>query len=262
MIKILKKYKDFFLNKSYPLLSKEQYLDLFNKIKKEKSDQVTRIESNTGFSINKSWIDDLALHTQIVKKKSKLNYYHGRLLYSFLRKYIEENKYLGSITILETGTARGFSSLCLSKALEDSMMEGKIFTIDLIPNNKKIYWNCVDDCEGQKTRLELLHNWKNELKNVVFLTGDCSKVLKNLHLDRVNFAFLDAQHKYENIKSEFNFVFMRQKKNDLILFDDVNFKEFPEVARFIDELRKTNTYSLEIINSSETRSYCLAKKLI
>jgi predicted O-methyltransferase YrrM len=262
MIKIIKKLKFFFFKKSYPLLSKEEYLDLFNKIKNEDSDQITRIESNTRFKINKSWIDNLALHTQIVKKKSKLNYYHGRLLYSFLRKYIEQNKYLDSITILETGTARGFSSLCLSKALEDSKCDGRIFTIDLIPNDKKIYWNCIDDCEGKKTRLELLESWKKELRNVVFLTGDCSKVLKNFHLDRVNFAFLDAQHRYENIKSEFNFVFKRQKKDDLILFDDVNVKEFPEIARFIDELRNTNTYSLDIIKSTENRSYCLAKKLI
>ncbi len=261
-MKILKKIKNFFIKENYPLLSREEYLKLFNDIKDEDSEKISNIEILTGFKINKSWIDDLALHTQIVKKKSKLNYYHGRLLYSFLRKYIEQNKYLGSITILETGTARGFSSLCLSKALEDSTQEGKIFTIDLIPNDKKVYWNCIDDCEGKKTRLELLESWKNELKNIVFLTGDCSKVLENLHLDRVNFAFLDAQHKYENIKSEFNFVLMRQKKDDLILFDDVDIREFPEIARFIDELRKTKIYSLEIINSSEKRSYCLAKKLI
>ena len=261
-MKILKIIKNFFIKENYPLLSREEYLKLFNDTKDEDSEKISNIEILTGFKINKSWIDDLALHTQIVKKKSKLNYYHGRLLYSFLRKYIEQNKYLGAITILETGTARGFSSLCLSKALDDSKKEGKIFTIDLIPNDKKIYWNCIDDCEGKKTRLELLESWKKELKNIVFLTGDCSKVLENLHLDRVNFAFLDAQHKYENIKSEFNFVFMRQKKDDLILFDDVDIREFPEIARFIEELRKTKTYSLEIINSSEKRSYCLAKKLI
>ena len=35
--------------------------------------------------------------------------------------------------------------------IEDSEKVGKIFTIDIIPHNKKLYWNCIDDCEGKKT---------------------------------------------------------------------------------------------------------------
>ena len=45
-----------------------------------------------------------------------------------------------SVTILETGTARGFSALCMAKALEDSKKKGIILTFDILSHNKKSYW--------------------------------------------------------------------------------------------------------------------------
>ena len=260
MKKILKKIKSFFFKEKYPLLSRDEYLRLFNETKNEKSEEIDHIEKINGYFIEKNWIDDLALHTQIVKKKSKLNYHHGRLLYSILRNHIKQNSELKLFNILETGTARGFSSVCMSKALNDSQKIGKVYTIDIIPNNQKIFWNCIDDWDGKKTRIDLLYKWKKELENIVFLTGNCQSVLKNFHLDRINFAFLDAQHDYESIINEFNFIFERQQKDDLIVFDDVKFVEFPEISKFISELKSKLIYDINIISSSESRSYCLAKK--
>lgn len=260
MMSILKVLKNIFVREKYPLLEKNEYLNLFNNIKDDVSNEIDQFEKNTGYKIKKLWIDNLALHTQIVKKKSALNYHHGRLLYSALRSYISKNKGQ-TINILETGTARGFSSICMSKALIDSNCYGKIYTIDIVPNNEKIYWNCIDDWEGKKTRLQLLNNWSDEIENVVFLTGDCDNVLKNFYLSRINFAFLDAQHNYLNIKNEFNYVSNRQFKGDIIIFDDVNVDQFPEISKFINELEKKKTYKLKVISSSEYRSYCLAIKL-
>ena len=50
--------------------------------------------------------------------------------------------------ILETGTARD-SSICMAKALNDRNYQGLISTIDSIPHEKKIFWNCIDDHIGQ-----------------------------------------------------------------------------------------------------------------
>ena len=61
---------------------------------------------------------------------------------------MDDNKF-DEITILETGTARGYSSICMSKALNDRKQKGKIFTIDILPNNKKMYWNCIEDHKGK-----------------------------------------------------------------------------------------------------------------
>ena len=86
--------------------------------------EIDLFEERCDFKIDKKWLDNLALHTQVVKK-SEINYQHGRILYSSLRDYIKkELKYLN---ILEIGTALGFSSTCMSKAIIDSNIKGKIF---------------------------------------------------------------------------------------------------------------------------------------
>ena len=53
----------------------------------------------------------------------------------------------------------------------------------------------------------------------------------------------------------------RQFKGDIIIFDDVNIKEFPQISKFVRDLEKKKTYKLNIISSSENRSYCIAIKL-
>ena len=68
---------------------------------------------------------------------------------------------------------RGFSSICMSKALIDSGFIGKIDTVDIIPH-KKIFWNSISDIE-EKNRIELLMNWQNEVKNINFIEGITQK---------------------------------------------------------------------------------------
>ena len=104
----------------------------------------------------------------------------------------------------------------MSKAIIDSKINGGIFTIDILPNDKKFYWNCIDDHESKKTRKELLTPWKNEYKNIIFITGPSNYALKKIKILRINYAFIDAMHDYENVINEFNFIMQRQIKNDLI----------------------------------------------
>lgn len=83
-------------------------------------------------------MDDLALLTQVVIKQSVICYQHGRLLYSTLSQYFAQHPNL-SFNILETGAARGFSSLCIAKALHDEQQSGKIITFDVLPHHIKMY---------------------------------------------------------------------------------------------------------------------------
>ena len=93
--------------------------------------------------------------------------------------------------VLETGT-RGFSGVCMAKALCDSPVSGSVITLDVLPNNVPMYWNCRADHDGKHTRQELLSAWPEELKRMVFIQGDTVFSLRHLGLLRVNFAFLDA----------------------------------------------------------------------
>lgn len=244
--------------------SKEEYLNLANNANDQIYEEVELHELNTGFSIEKDWINNLALHTQIVKKESTLNFAHGRVLYSTLRAYLADKRSRvmdNSINIIETGTARGFSALCMAKALDDSNIYGSILTFDLISNDTKIYWNCIDDIEKKKTRLELLEQWNSLVsKYLIFIEGDTRMTLRNVSLKRVNFAFLDGAHTYEDVKYEFSMIKDKQLKGDIIVYDDYNPKLFPGIVKAVDEICSLEGYTRTDIKTSSGRDYVVTVK--
>ncbi len=239
--------------------SKEKYLQIFNEAKNKKYLEIDTFLKQYNYKIEAIWLDKLALHTQVVIKKNPINYQHGRIIYSILSKYLKENN-SEEFIILETGTSRGFSSIIMSKALLDQNKLGKIYTIDVIPHNLRMIWNCIDDHEGKKTRKELLEPWSSFLDKINFLHGKSTSILKNLKLNRINFAFLDAEHKIKDLKKEFEYVSKRQKTGDIIFFDDYTPGLFDEVVNFVDEVANRNSYKVETIKSSNFRGYAMAIK--
>lgn len=206
----------------------------------------------------------MALKTQVViKKNSKINYEHGKLLYAVLFDLIKKKKF-NFINILEIGTARGFSSICMSKALIDSRQNGKITTIDILSNNEKMYWNCIDDHNGPLSRRELLVSWKDEIKNIKFVQDwSLNFIYKNSNSKkRYQFAFLDGAHDYDTVLREFIFVSGKQKVGDMVFFDDISKNEFNDLymlKKFLIENFKN--YAFQYIKCTRQRSYMLAKKI-
>lgn len=221
----------------------EDYRALFEQARRKQDPAADGIEAETGFAVDRAWLDDLALHTQIVKKKSDLAYPHGRVLYSLLRKYIVDS---GEpfITVLETGTARGFSALCMARAIADSGVQGRVVTLDVLPHLKPIYWNCIDDNDGKKSRAELLAPWSDLARMITFLQGDTLMMLPRVGLDRINFAFLDAQHIKRSVLHEYRMIKSRQQRGDIIYFDDVTPGPFDGVVAAVEQVRQENEYQV------------------
>jgi len=240
--------------------SKNTYIELHNKYKNNQSLITKEVENNTGFNLNNNFFEELALHTQVVIKKSNLNYQHGKILYSLLRDYIKKTN-SKFYNIFETGTARGFSSICMSKALIDANANGKIYTVDILPHDIKMYWNCIDDNDCMKSRRELLKNWSEESSNVVFINDSSSSFMNKFHIDRINFAFLDAEHKFKNVIEEFRYVKNKQFSGDCIFFDDVTPDLFPGVVDAVKFIEKKFDYKIKYYTSSKQRGYALAIKL-
>ena len=266
-------FKNSFLKKPLPrhpfgrelYSDKETYLCLHKEAIESENIEVSSFEKEYGYSIDKKWFSNLALHTQACIKKSKLNYSHGKLLYTLLSKYLNQQKNLkkqqAQINILETGTARGFSSICMSKALIDNNAKGKLITIDCISHNEKILWNCIDDIEGPRTRSKLLEHWKDELSNIIFIQGWTMETLYKIGIDRINFAFLDAQHTKNDVLNEFKFVAQRQLKGDIIFFDDVTVGLFDGVCKAVNEIEIKYSYKIKRLNFSKERSYAIAERI-
>lgn len=250
-----------------PIADINTYINLHKEAEKNtySFDDVSQFESTTGYSVEKEWISKLALYTQIVIKKSSLNYAHGRVLYSMLRKYLNTNNNKKTkINILETGTARGFSSICMAKALSDEDCDGLICTVDILPHNKKIFWNSISDhTKGKITRKELLKDWLNIVdRYVLFLHGSSRILLPKLSFSRIHFAFLDGVHNYDDVMFEFNIISRLQISGDIVVFDDYNIEKYPGVVKAVSYIKLNLGYKLNIIqNTQNSRGYVIATKL-
>jgi predicted O-methyltransferase YrrM len=235
----------------------DEYLKLFEITRAKNLPEVDAIERSTGYAIDRGWLDELALHTQIVKKSSELTYAHGRLLYSLLRKRIQTAK---RIVALETGTARGFSALCMAKAIDDAGVEGFVVSVDVLPHLKRMYWNCIDDAQGKKTRAELLSPWSDLLERVIFVQGDTRSVLPKLAFHKIHFAFLDAQHIESSVMQEFACVEALQEAGDVVVFDDVTPQLFPGVVAAVNRIETQGNYDVVRLFASDQRSYAWSTK--
>ncbi len=261
---IKKKKGELFPNKDPfrkgPFGDKNDYLKIYQEAKEKKYPNVEEECKNLGIQINKPYFDNLALVTQVVIKDSEINYQHGILLYSFLKNYIEKFK-VEKVTVLETGTARGYSSVCMSKAINESDCEGEVITVDYLPCDKKIFWNCIKDFEGKHTRYELLSEWESELDNITFLTGKTKNVLDKIDIDRINFAFLDACHTENEVLEEYKFVSCRQMKGDVIIFDDVTPFAFPGVVKALKIIEGKKQYKIKHFEITQDRKIAIGEKL-
>ena len=126
----------------------------------------------------------------------------------------------------------------MAKALVDNDYDGIVTTIDSIAHEKEIYWNCIDDHDGPKSRLQLLNKWETELQRIIFIQGWTDDVMSRLGVGRINFAFLDAQHTKEDVLKEFKFVSKKQLVGDIVVFDDVTKDYFLVFAKQWNLLRK------------------------
>ncbi|SDB54900.1 Methyltransferase domain-containing protein [Desulfonatronum thiosulfatophilum] len=215
-----------------------------------------------GFAVDRQWLDSLALHTQVVIKKSRLNWQHGRLLYATLRQFLHtrahEERGHSPATILETGMARGFSAVCMARAMIDAGCPGTVLTLDILPHNTPLYWNCIDDLNGKKTRSELLSPWSEELERIIFTQGWTKQQLLRTGLSRIHFAYLDAQHTLDDVLAEYVYVRDRQGPGDMIVFDDVTPGLFDGVVQAAGEIENQGLYRIARLKVSGQRGYAVA----
>lgn len=240
--------------------TKSDFLARFEEFRDVPRPEIDLVEEELGFRLDKSWVDDLALHTQIVLKNSEANWSHGRVLYSYLRHRLNSLDRQGVCYALDTGTARGFSALVMARALLDSGRHGNIFTLDTLPHEQEIFSNCIDGVDRPVSRREIWAGWAAESERVVILTGPTSDTLRSLKVPRICFAFLDAQHDYESVMEEYRWVSSSQKSGDVIVMDDVAHDQFPGVGRAFEEIGKIGLYSTKKISSSTSRSYGIATR--
>jgi len=245
---------------SAPLAPPSEYRRIWTEARSVSYPAVDRYEASCGAAIDPEWLHQLALPTQITIKASLPCYQHGRLLYSTLVRYTRLRAH-DHLNIVETGTARGFSAVCLAKALHDAAATGKIVSFDVLPHNTAILWNCVLDADGPRTRAALLGGYADLIERyVVFHCGDTKRELANVSFPRIHFAFLDSVHTYDHVMAEFASIGARQRAGDLLFFDDYTPEAYPGVVRAADEICRVHGYSGTVVTASDHRRYLIAEK--
>lgn len=243
-----------------PQADRETYLALHAEAKSRAHPAIDALEAQLGAAIDRDFLDRLALHTQIVIKPNRLNYQHGRVVYAALRHYLATQKPEVPVMVLETGTARGFSALCMAKALADADVPGMVLTIDMLPHDRPMLWNCIDDHDGPKSRRQLLADHAPLLDRVIFLQGRTDEAIGRLGLGRIHFAFLDAEHTQPAVQREFDFVAARQRPGDRVVLDDVTPGAFPGVVAAVDAIEAEGFHAVERVMSGQERGYALVTR--
>ncbi len=259
-------YKDPFGNK--PLANKiADYDDNFEKSVSLSNHEITKNKIFLKHKPNITFIKQLAYTLQNVLKKTKNSYVHGFVIYSYLSEYLDsyfEPKIHESkqINIVDIGTARGFSSLCLAKALDDKKKVGKIFTFDILPNRTSFFWNShTDISQGPLNRIQLLDPWKELADNyLIFFSTATFNSLKVVDIPKINFAFIDGSHFYKDVKFEIDYLIRRLTKVSIVIFDDYDRELFPGVVKACDYLVTLDKHnSFELINIQNDRKLAVFK---
>jgi predicted O-methyltransferase YrrM len=148
----------------------------------------------------------------------------------------------------------------MAKAIRDAGVEGFVVSVDVLPHLTRMYWNCIDDAEGKKTRAELLAPWSDLLERIIFVQGDTRSTLPKLGLQRIHFAFLDAQHIERSVLQEFTSVEPLQQVGDMIVFDDVTPQLVPGVVAAVDQIEARGDYGIRRLSLSQERGYAWSVK--
>lgn len=231
---------------------------LFQTAKRNYSKEIGDLFSQFGNESDKEFIERLAYYTQLVIKKSPPNFNHGFLLYYSLSKYLKSIANIQKVYLLDIGTARGFSSLVMSNVLRKQVLNFAIISIDVIGHDEKIKWNSVLDGASGISRRELVDRYY-ESQEIIFLKGKSKKILSNLGLPRIHFAFVDGDHRWRSLKSEVRYLNDNQKSGDMILFDDFSPNKYPDVVKAVNHLEKD--YKVEIYGDTSVRGYALLTRI-
>ena len=145
---------------------------------------------------------------------------HGPFLYDIVKKTKAK-------TVVDVGTARGFSALYMAKALADFCREGTVYTIDIIPHDEPWSWHGPKQSESDPaygklmTRKELMDVFNEKLvSRIVFLTGSSQRLLRNWPYPTIDLAFVDGSHSYADVKADLKNIKQNLNPKGVIVLDD------------------------------------------
>jgi hypothetical protein len=199
-----------------------EYQAAFEKERAVAYPMVDAFEARMGFAVDRSKLEAAARVLACPVKKNPPNWQHGRVLYAAARRYIASSRTNGA-ALVDIGTAKGFSALCLFWARHDAVVPMSVWSCDVIDPEARVIRNTVAEVDGLKTLAETQAEWP-ECEFVRFVQSTGVEFLK--HFQRlgmwVGFAFVDGSHNGSTVLEEGRLLSTLQQPGDVAVFDDVD----------------------------------------
>lgn len=144
-----------------------------------------------------------------------------------------------SVSVLEIGTLFGISAIAFNRL--GSTAGGKVSVTMIDPlagyydkgDNDPITGIPVSK-ETLTTNLRLSGIPKSGFKILQGLSQD-QKILDSVSNNKYDYILIDGDHSYEGVKRDFDLYIDKIKKNGLVLFDDYDTPEWPEIKNYVDK---------------------------
>ncbi len=243
-----------------PVITTEEQYDrvilydrAFETERKNNYPHVSYYEEHHGFAINKDKLENAARYLACPLKVNPPCWQHGRIIYTTLRSYFAR-QVSDDFTLLDVGTAKGFSALCALWALHGAQRAGIVSSVDVIDPEERTFRNTVLDTNGPKTLHEMLVSWP-EASSIKFSQKTGVDWIRD-HTGRVHFAFLDGKHTEQVVRLELMLLTPRQERGDIVILDDV---QIPGVAKAMSLLTKSYRFQT-IVAIPGKRAYAVGEK--
>lgn len=215
---------------------------------------IDEFERACGFAIDRDKLEEAARTMACPYKVNPPNWQHGRVLYALIRRLavagIEGN-------FLDIGTAKGFSAVVASWAIDDAGLEGRsLHSVDIIEPLDRVRRNSVLELDGYKTIPEFAGRYMSPRVKARFVGGGSQQLLAELLAsgERLAFAFVDGKHQTEDVKREAAAIAKMQSRGGIIMFDDV------QIAPVAVAVRAVQGYKIEMLALGSQRCYAIATK--
>lgn len=222
-------------------LSASDYERAFEAERRNDYPAITAFEQRRGFAIDRATLEDAARVLACPVKDHPPNWQHGRVLYALAREYQARSQETG-VRVLDIGTAKGFSALCLLWAFRDAGAVCEITSVDVLDPNERVRRNTIAEVDGYKTLHEILAPWPDA--QAIRFVKSTGQLWLTSHTERIHLAFVDGKHSYDAVSWEAALLAERQRTGDVVMFDDV---QIPGVAKALAEVRAYTFESLEVL---------------
>ena len=209
---------------------------------------VDAFEERMGAAIARHKLEDAARVLACPLKTNPPNWQHGRVLYAWARAYAERLTDR-SVRVLDIGTAKGFSALCLLWAFQDAGCQGHFHSLDVLDPLGRVRRNTVVEHDGFKTLAETLAPWPEAMLIQFHQSTGLAWLMSNTLA--INCAFIDGKHDGDVVLKEGKLIADRQESGDVVMFDDVH---IPGVARAVSML---DCFDVEYLEVKPERKYAI-----